>query len=498
MRLAGRLGDALALLAGLALPLAFSPFDGFPVAPLSVAVLFLVWLHASPRRACLRGGLFGVAAFGFGLFWVHESFQYNHIALGYAVVLTGVLVLFLALYPACTGYLARRALQGHERWMLLGVLPAVWVLLEWVRGWLFTGVTWLQLGYSQVASPLKGLFPVVGVLGVGWVVCVSAGLLVLAAREPGVSRWRWLALFVALWSAGWLAGLVHWSTPRGEPIRVALVQGNLPQDQKWLAEMRKPTLDRYLSLTRGHWDADLVVWPEAALPGLRDSMDAFVDALTAEARANGAEVIFGVPVLDRPKDRFFNSVFVVGREETSYHKRHLVPFGEYLPLDALLRPITEALGIPVADFSPGPAEQALPSAAGHPLGVTVCYEIAFGREVLRALPQAELLVTVSNDAWFGKSIGPHQHMQMARARALETGRFLLRATNTGITAIVAPDGRIVAQAPQFEIHVLGGSAQAMVGTTPYVRTGNGAVVILASLTLVGMLAGLRRRSPSVG
>jgi apolipoprotein N-acyltransferase len=323
-------------------------------------------------------------------------------------------------------------------------------------------------------------------------------LLVLATREKGNGRWPWLAALVLMWAgAGWL-GMVKWTEPAGDALKVALVQGNMPQDKKWLPEMRRPTLERYLTLTREHWDADLIVWPESALPGLRDSFDGFIGGLAREARANNSHVVFGVPVLDRESLELFNSVFVVGQSngngEMVYHKRHLVPFGEYLPFDSLIRPLSELLGLPVADFNPGPDTQPLLEAAGHRLGVSVCYEIAFGNEIVKALPEADVLVTVSNDAWFGTSIGPHQHMQMARARALETGRYLLRATNTGITAIVAPDGVIESRARQFEVQVLEGEIFPMEGMTLYARTGDSAVIALVVLVLIGCFAASRRQS----
>jgi apolipoprotein N-acyltransferase len=505
MSLDGRLGLALCALAGLALPLAFAPFNQFPVAPLSLAVLFAVWSRVTPRRAFLCGWIYGLASFGFGVFWIHESFQFNHIAIGWALLLTAMLVMFLSLYPAAVGYAARRLTRAHagtgshERIELLLLMPAAWVLAEWVRGWFFTGFTWLQLGYSQVGSPLQGLFPVGGIYAASWAVAISAGLLVLALRARGKQRWISLAVLAAVWIGAFGLGSIKWTEPDGDALEVALIQGNLAQDEKWRPEMRAPTLERYLSLTRAHWNADLIVWPESALPGLRDNFDAYVAALAAEARANASFVVFGVPVGDRRTLQLFNSVFVVGGDEMVYHKRHLVPFGEYLPLDALIRPVTELLGLPVANFSLGPRSQPLLQAAGYRLGVSVCYEIAFGNEIAESVPQAALLVTVSNDAWFGRSIGPHQHMQIARARALETGRYLLRATNTGITAIVGPDGVIQGRVPQFEIQVLVGTVFPMGGSTPYAQSGDLAVVALLVLALVAaMLAGRRRAAPTAG
>jgi apolipoprotein N-acyltransferase len=504
MRLEGRLGIIMSVLAGLALPLAFAPFDLFPFAPLSLAALFLIWSRVPARRAFVCGWLYGLTSFGFGVFWIHESFQFNHIAIGWALLLTGLLVMFLALYPAVVGYGVRRLGRmadgdaSNQRYQFLLLMPAAWVLAEWVRGWFFTGFTWLQLGYSQVGSPLQGFLPLGGIYSASWAVAVSAGLLVLIWRGQGLQRLTWLALLAMLWCAAALLGTVRWTAPAGAALDVALVQGNLPQDKKWLSEMREPTLERYLSLTRANWDADLVIWPESALPGLRDRFDAYIAQLAAEARQNNSHVIFGVPVLNRKTLEFFNSVVIVGGQEMVYHKRHLVPFGEYLPLDALIRPVTEFLGLPVADFSLGPESQSLLAMGKLRIGVSVCYEITFGNEIIEAVPEAALLVTISNDAWFGTSIGPHQHMQIARARALESGRYLLRATNTGITAIVAPDGTVTGQVPQFEIQVLKGRVIPMAGMTPYARSGDIAAIAVVVLMLLGCLFIARRRRAHSG
>ena len=473
--------DGLALLAGLALPLAFAPAGWYPLALVSPLLLLLAWKNATPRRAFLRGWLYGAGAFGVGVSWIHESFQFSNIGLALAIPLTLALVAFLALYPALLGFFVGRvaAVSGPRR--LLTVFPAAWVLVEWLRGWLLTGFTWLQLGYSQLESPLAGFFPLVGVYGVSWLVALAAAL-VFVAFSGG--RRRRIACAVGL--AGILAsgaGLktLEFTREAGPAIRVSLLQGNIPQDQKWLPEMRQPTLDRYSRFTREAADADLIVWPETAVPAALDRMQGFIRALDADARARDTAVIFGIPSADASTRRYFNSLVLIGPERGLYHKRHLVPFGEYLPLDSLLRPLTRALRIPVSNFSPGPARQPLFTAAGHPVSVSICYEIAFGGEIIRDLPRARLLVTVSNDAWFGTSIGPHQHFEIARARAAETGRYVLRATNTGITAIIAPGGEVVRRAPQFEAAVLSGEAVPRSGATPYVRWGDTPVVVAALL-----------------
>ncbi len=475
------------------MPLAFAPFGWWPLAVVSPACLFAIWLDSRPRRAAWRGWLFGLGAFGVGTSWVRESFQFADVPGWLAVVLMVVFVAAFALYPALLGLLAARRDGRGEVLRLIAAMPAGWVLLEWLRGWLFTGFPWLQLGAAHVDSALGAQLPVGGVLLASWSSALVAGLAVwtvLAARRrrrgPALAA---CGLAVALWSTGLVLERVDWGTAAGEPLTVSLVQGNVAQGEKWLPEMRGPTLERYVRLTRERWArSDLVIWPETAVPGLRSRLGAFVSGLDAEARSVGSRVLFGIPV--REDGRFFNGVEVVGEDSGVYHKRHLVPFGEYLPFDPLLRPLAEAFGVRVASFTPGPREQPMLEVSGHRLGVTICFEIAFASEVMRALPQAAFLVTVSNDAWFGTSIGPHQHFQLARVRARESARYLARATNTGISAVIDPAGGVVALSPQFRVHALSERIVPMRGETPYARLGDAPVVLLA---LAATIVGCRRR-----
>ena len=475
--------DGYALLAGTAIPFAFAPFQLYPLALIAPILLFGAWFSASPARACWRGWLFGMGVFGIGVSWIHESFQFSHIDLPVAIVLTFMLVCFLALFPAVLGLLTTRSFIRSDRVRFLLVLPAAWTLSEWVRGWFLTGFTWLQLGYSQVDSPLSGLVPMVGVYGVSWVLLLSASLVFLTLRE-GRSAWRrYLPVVVVIWVGAEFMTKIHWTEGSGDKVRVALVQGNVPQDVKWLPEQRQPTIDRYLSLTRQHWEADLIVWPEAALPGTYDTFESVLGALALEAESHDTDLLIGIPTR-RPDDRYFNSVVAPGRSPAFYHKRHLVPFGEYLPLAVLLQPLVDSLHIRVANFEPGETQQPLLNAAGQTLGVSICYEAAFGAEIIKALPEASLLVNVSNDAWFGDSIAPHQHLEMARYRALEVGRYLVRATKTGISAIIGPTGDLEMQAPQFETVVIVGDVQPMIGGTPYIYAGDIPVVVGVIFALV--------------
>ena len=492
-RISSARDDGLALLAGLILPLGFSPFDLAPVAVISVAGLALLWGGTTARRGAWRGWLFGLGAFGAGTSWIHESFQFSQVSPAVSLLLTSGFVALMALYPAGLGYFMRRVALSSAGLGQLLALPSGWALMEWLRGTLFSGFTWLQLGYSQVGWPLDGLFPVLGVLGVGWVVAFTAGGLAALVRVRDRTRWVGITVAAALWMTGGLMATVTWGEPSGEPLRVALLQGNIPQDKKWDPAWRQPTLERYLELTRRHWQADLVVWPETALPGTLHTMSDFVRELAVEAGRHGASVFLGAPVVDAQSRRVFNSLIALGEAPGFYHKRHLVPFGEYLPLRSWIAPIAAALAIPAPAFSRGDRAPPLLRVRGLPVGVSICYEIAFGAEIREALPDAAFLVTVSNDAWFGASIGPHQHLQIARARALETARYLVRATNTGLTAIVDPRGNVIARAPAFEVAELAGTIRPMAGATPYVRFGDGPVVVGALIALIALLTLTRRR-----
>ncbi len=492
---ATRAGKLAALVAGASLPLAFAPFHLFPLAILAPAVLFVLWLGVPPAAAAWRGWLFGLGQFGVGVSWIHESFRFSQMAAPVAVLLTGLFVVFLALYPALLGYLLARFTPPGDRIRLGLAYPAGWVLAEWVRGWLLGGFPWLNLGYSEVDAPLAGLAPLLGVYGLSWAVALSAGLVALVARERGRSRVAWGLGLVLLWGAAAAAGRVRWTHDLGKPVSVVLVQGNVPQDVKWLPDQRRRTVERYLSLTRAHWGADLIVWPETAVPAFYHQAESVLDELGREASAAGTEVLLGIPVDDPASGRYFNSVVALGPEDGMYHKRHLVPFGEYVPLKELLGPVLDILQAPVSNFSAGPAHQAPLRVAGQKVGVSICYEDVFGEEVIQDLPEATVLVNVSNDAWFGDSIAPHQHLEMARMRALETGRYLLRATNTGISAVIGPHGTILARSPQFEADALSARVVGREGATPYVRAGNVPVIlgVLAALGVAGGVGWIRRK-----
>ncbi|MDO8705198.1 MAG: apolipoprotein N-acyltransferase [Sulfuricaulis sp.] len=479
--------DAAALAAGLLLPLAYSPFNLFPLAVVSPALLFLLWAGASPGRAAFRGFLYGLGMFGLGVSWVYVSMHhYGNMPAPLAGLAVILFVAGLALYPSLLGWLQARFLPKHGSLHRIIVLPSLWVLFEWLRGWLLTGFPWLDLGYSQVAYPLAGYAPWLGVYGVSFFCAVCAGLLAWGAREPKHFFGRGLLPIAVIWAGGWLAGKIEWVQPAGDPLRVTLIQGNIPLASKWRPESRDAIIDRYFELSAQAPKSDLIVWPEAAVPAYLDQVDSgFLESLRRHSRAVGVDFLIGVVERDNDRGRYFNSVVSISPQPGIYRKRHLVPFGEFPPLEPLFSWLMRNLQIPMSDFSAGAPDQPPLFAAGQKIGVSICYEDAFGNEIIRALPHATLLVNVSEDSWFGDSFAPHQRLQMARMRAREAGRPMLRAANTGPSAVIDHRGELIARSPQFQIHALVASVQPMQGATPYVRCGNWPVVLTLALIVAG-------------
>jgi apolipoprotein N-acyltransferase len=480
-----------AFLLGAATVLGFAPFGLAPLPCFSAAALLYLWqLAPGARRAAALGFAFGLGLFLSGVSWVYVSLHdFGAMPLPLAAIATLLFCAFLALFPAAVGYLQARCAGSLAARQLL-LTPALWVLGEWLRGWIFTGFPWLALGYAQAASPLGGYAALTGVFGLSWLVWICAGLLLALARAE--QRRAALAALALLLAAGYGLRQVEWTAAQGEPVAVSLLQGNIPQDLKWDAARFAATTELYLRLTRAS-GARLTILPETAIPRFLDRIDpALLGALAQSARAHGGDLIVGLPVRDEG-GRYYNSVLSLGASPTQrYDKTHLVPFGEFIPPG--FGWVLEILKIPLSDFTRGGAGQAPFALAGQKIAVDICYEDAFGEEIIRALPEATLLVNVSNVAWFGDSLAPHQHLQIAQLRALETGRSMLRATNTGMTAIIDHRGAVVAALPPFTQGALNGSVQGRSGSTPYARWGNAPVVVLALLACGLLLARRGKRA----
>ncbi|MGA7983705.1 MAG: apolipoprotein N-acyltransferase [Burkholderiales bacterium] len=477
---------AVALLAGAATVGAFAPFGAYPLALLGFAALVHLWIEAPrPAQAFRTGFWFGLGLFGCGVSWVYVSLhRFGAMPAPLAAIATLAFCAVLALYPALAGWLQARV-KAPDAMRAAFVIPASWTLLEWLRGWLLTGFPWLSAGYAGVDTPLAGLAPLGGVYAMSLATLVCAGLLWCVVR--GRARWISVAAFTAVLAAGWALRQIEWTTPFGAPFRAALLQGDIPQDLKFDPRRYVNTLETYASLAQQS-RAKLVVLPETAVPRFLDSIDpSYLERLRAAARRNGGDLLLGVPTRAAPGE-YYNSVLSLGSSPPQlYNKVHLVPFGEFVPPG--FGWIVHVLSIPLADFSRGAPDQPPLAVAGQRVAVDICYEDAYGAAIARALPAATLLVNVSNVAWFGDSLAPAQHLQIARLRALETGRMMLTATNTGITAAVARDGQVIARLPEFVVGRLEVEAQGYAGATPYSRAGDwptlaAALALLAAASLV--------------
>ncbi|MFP4262869.1 MAG: apolipoprotein N-acyltransferase [Halomonas sp.] len=481
-RLSPALGCLLALAAGVLTTLSAAPFQLWWLGPVAAGLLYAGLPALSPGQAGLRGWSYGLGLFGSGASWVFVSIHdYGYTGVPLALLLTALFVAGLALFPAATLWGYRRLTGPRLAWL---TFAGAWVLGEWLRTWLFTGFPWLLLGTSQVDSPLAPWAPVGGVYLLSLLTALTGSL--------GVELLRRRAWAAAPLAALWLVPLAlpfQWSTPNGEPLRVALLQGNLDQAIKWTPEGQREAANRYAELTRSQPDdRDLIVWPEAALPMFEREARPTLERVQSNLAPDTA-LLTGILQRDG-EGLYYNSVIGLGDVEGEYRKTHLVPFGEYLPLEPLLAGTIAFFDLPMPAMTPGPEGQAPIAAAGTTIGNAICYEIIYPDRVAAQARHSELLLTVSNDTWFGRSIGPLQHLQMARLRALENGRYVMRATSNGVTALIDARGEVIERAPQFEMASLTGEVQPMTGLTPFTRTGSWPAWLLAALMV---LPGVRLR-----
>lgn len=450
-----------------------------------LAALFWLWDGGGVRRGLFTGFAFGIGMFGAGVSWIYFSLHdYGNMHAALAALTVAVFVALLAVYPAMAGALSA-ILPGGRAPRMLVAAPALWTLFEWLREWMFTGFPWLSLGYAATDGVLANYAPLSGVHGAGFATAVLAGAVVTVARGNFRQRIAALTAAAAVLTGGAALGAAQWSAPAGAPISVAVVQGNVPLRDKWAPGAVDTVRAHYLALhAEAAAGADLVIWPEGAVPGfLHQAPENFWRQL----RAAGADTVLGV--LERTAAGEYNSAAAVTPAGLAvYRKQHLVPFGEYLPFGDLFRFMLDYLQIPMANFSAWRGAQRPFTVGGARAGISICYEDAFPRQIRRALPAANFLINLSEDAWFGNSLAPHQRLQMAQMRARETGRPMARAANTGPSAFINHNGGVTHASEQFQTQILRGTVQPRTGATPFVNHGDAPLIIfLSALAAVTVL-----------
>jgi apolipoprotein N-acyltransferase len=492
-----RTSRAILFLTGALLTTTFAPFDYSFLVPVVLLPLLYVYASTSPRDAGWLSFWFGFGLFLSGTYWIYISVViFGEAPTWIAIVLMIGLVLIMSGYLFATGWFISR-LSYDKPWLLLTVAPATWVAIEWARGWILTGFPWLAIGYSQVDTPFAGWAPVLGVYGVSFMTMLSVTAILVALLVSGRARWIALAIVILPFTGGALLRQVEWTEASGAPVRSTIVQAGISQDEKWLPERMRPTLEFYRSAAWQARDSEIVVWPEVAIPALDDQVEPYIRALQADTRDSGNTILFGILEQDelRGEAKVYNSVILVaGDRRQVYRKRHLVPFGEYFPVPDQVREWMRMMSLPHSDLEPGADIQPLLEAAnGEKLAVAICYEDAYGAEQLYALPDATILINVSNDAWFGDSIAPHQHLQISRMRSLEVGRDAIRATNTGISAFISHRGEILESGAQFAPVTMTRDVQPRTGSTPYASVGNKPIVFFCLAVMLGVCLRARRR-----
>ena len=472
----------------------FEPF-GLVIAPLfCLAYLFYFALNHSPKKTAIFYYLFGFFCFSIGLYWLYISI---HIVSGaplwLAILLIGILSGVMALFYCLVGFIVSYAYQLFKsKYLVLTLLaPAIWTLSELLRGYAFTGFPWLTIGYSQSSTFLSAWAPIGGVYLVSFIVSLIAGycLLISSKIRPLLSLFSVLIII----GSSFFIRPIEWTERVDKEFSVALVQGAVAQEKKWLTAEFTRTLTLYRNSLLNLENTNLVIWPEVAIPAYAENVKGYLDELEGILKQQNIDLLMlGINTKGK-NGEVFNSVITLGGDNRVYHKRHLVPFGEYFPVPKFIREWLQKMKLPHRDISIGPEVQEMLKLDQYFIATSICYEDIFGYELLDYQPLANVLVNVTNNAWFGESIASSQHFQMSRMRAIETGRYLLRSTNTGITAIVMPDGNIQEELEPYNFSILKGNFYPMKDETPYSRFGDLFVILLMTLIMtLGCFIGILR------
>jgi apolipoprotein N-acyltransferase len=463
-----------AFIAGALLPLGFAPAGFFGLSVISPLLLLFILENTSAKYSFWKGFVYGLGFFGFGAYWIYISIDtYGNTNFIIAGIITAGFISILSLFPAVMCYVYKKYFSN------IIAFPCLWVLLEWTRSWFLTGFPWLLLGQSQTNSPLHGYAPIIGVYGISFLVVLSSSLIFNMIKNN--KRIVSLILLGIIWIGGYSLNFVQWTHPSSEPFPITLIQGNIPLMTKWDPQQAYKSLKTYEFLSNLHMDSKIIIWPETAITLLLPDAAPFLGHLNNFLEKKHTAIISGIPIPQ--DDHFYNGAIVLGDGSGHYFKRHLVPFGEYVPLQSLLRGLIGFFNLPMSSFSAGPPAQTLMSIQGMNVAPFICYEIAYSHLLRTDLPLANILVTMSNDSWFDQSEALAQHRQIAQLSAQMTQRYMLVATNSGQTVVINPYGKVLAQAPINQVAYVTATIQAMSGSTPWIKFGNWPILILMCVGL---------------
>lgn len=496
----GLLGHFFALVCGALIPFSFEPYNIWPVQIIAIAFFYFSLKPLNSKQAMWRGWWFGLGVFASGVSWVYVSIHvYSKTPAPLAVLLTLIFVMGLAWFFALMTLSYQHFFSQKSKPYLS--FAAIWVLFEWSRSWILAGFPWLFLGDAHIDSSLKGFAPVLGVYSIGFIVVLMSAFIIDTQwktlfdqdRKTSVKNLAKHAgpILILPWIMGAVLSVFEW-TEKQHDINVVAIQGNIPQERKWLPEEIYPTLEKYRSASEQNWDADIILWPETAITVLHHQAKEYMKFLDEEGKDNQTALITGIPYQQSQTEpmpgRFHNSIVGLGQSSGLYHKQKLVPFGEYMPFPDSWRPLLSFFNIPMSQFAAGENSQSLIQVnkgdSNYMIAPFICYDVVYPDFVADQSQDSGLMITISNDAWFGLSNGPLQHLGIVKMRALENGRYVLRSTNTGVTALIDNRGQEVARLPQMEFGVLKAQAQVRSGNTPFNIWGSWPILLLSALCLV--------------
>ncbi|MFT6836257.1 MAG: apolipoprotein N-acyltransferase [Francisellaceae bacterium] len=478
--------NLICLLAGFSLVFSFSPYSFSFIAFISIAILFFIIDISLPKKAFIRGYLFGLGLFGYGISWVYVSLtSLGDSPVWLSIIITILFIGLISIFPAIFAYFSAKIFAKSKTRTLL-IFPAFWILVEIMRGWIFTGFPWLSLGYSQTNTLLGSYAKIGSVSLVSIIVCLVSALIVLIFQIK--YRYCKILPIIAislLFLGGWILGKQNFVYDTHQSREVLLIQGNIKQTDKWDAQKTMSILNTYYDLTEANIkDNMLVFWPENAIPLFPYQVKSYLNVVDKLAEDHHASILIGLPILNRKTKQYYNGATVIGYGYGTYLKHLLVPFGEYFPMQWLTKPFVKMMNVPMSSFTPGPEIQPTLKMGKINVSVLICYESAFPTQVRKNIQNAQLLVTLSDDAWFGHTIGSAQHLEMARMRAIETGRYVVQATNNGTTAIINNKGEVTNTIPQFTRGALSGKVYLISGETPWLRYGMPPIFMLIFLMII--------------